>query len=377
MTNYNNVQTITPSDRSHFYCLILAGGKGRRLWPLSRAERPKQFIDLFGTGKSMLQQTYERYLQFLPKENIFVSTFIEYKDIVKQQLPELDDTRLLCEPIRRNTAPITAWATHRIENMDPDAALVISPSDQIITNELAFSRDVIECMNHVTQDGCFLTMGIRPNRPEPGYGYIQTGDPSDVTAQEGSSESNGFYTVQSFTEKPEREFAEMFMNSGEFLWNTGLYISTVRTIHDRLMKILPAVMRSLDAEGHGMNVAHEEKWVNENYSSYPNLSLEMGILDRCEGVCVKECSFGWSDIGAWHGIYEAMSAAKDDNVVFESDTRLSDTTGCVINVPQGRKAIINGLKDFIVVEHDDILLITPRSDSSSQIVKQMNNFYTE
>lgn len=375
---YSTLMNKTPEDfagNKHFYCLILAGGKGRRLWPISRAERPKQFLDFFGTGKSLLQQTYERFLQFLPKENIFVSTYAEYKDIVNEQLPDLDDSRLLCEPIRRNTAPIVAWATHRIENIDPAAALIVSPSDQIITNEPAFQYDVLDCMMHVSLDGCFLTMGIRPGRPEPGYGYIQLGENSAI--DQSSAESQGFYKVQSFIEKPEREFAEMFMNSGEFLWNTGLYISTVKTIHNRLMVLLPGVMRALDAAGNGTEWESEVRWVEEHYATYPNMSLESGILERCEDVCVKECGFGWADIGSWHGIYEAMSTSPDDNVVLDTDSMLSETTGCLISLPKGRKAIITGLHNFIVTEHDDVLLISPRSDSSSQVVKQENKFYNK
>lgn len=359
------------NNRKHYYCLILAGGKGRRLWPVSRERMPKQFIDFFGTGKSLLQQTYERFCQFLPKENIFVSTYKEYKDIVTEQLPDLDESRLLCEPIRRNTAPIVAWATHRLEGIDPDAALLVSPSDQIITNELSFVNDVLDAMQYTLDNGCLLTMGIRPSRPEPGYGYIQIGDEQNSE----SSDSKGFYNVQSFTEKPEREFAEMFMKSGEFLWNTGLYVSNIKTIHDTLAKILPSVMRSLDEERDGASWQEETAWVEEYYSTYPNLSIESGILERYENIAVKECSFGWADIGAWHGIYEALNTDADDNILLNTDSMLSDTTGCVISLPSGRKAVINDLHNYIVVEHDDVLLITPRSDSSSTIVKIQNRYY--
>ena len=366
------------TDNQHFYCLILAGGKGRRLWPVSREDNPKQFLDFFGTGKSLLQQTYERFLQFLPKENIFVSTYSEYSNKVREQLPELDDSRLLSEPIRRNTAPILAWATHRIENIDPDAAIIVSPSDQLITNDIAFRDDVISCMQHVSVDGCFLTMGIRPSRPEPGYGYLQIGDVSSVgTAESVGGEPINFHSVQSFTEKPERAFAEMFMQSGEFLWNTGLYVATARTIHQRLEVILPAIMRTLDSHGKGRSWQDEVMWMNEHYATYPNLSVESGILEKCEDVCVKECSFGWADIGAWHAIYEALSSSPDDNISLNTDTMLSDTTGCVISLPKGRKAVINGLHDFIVAEEGNVLLITPRSDTSSQVVKLENRYDNE
>lgn len=362
-------------DTSHYYCLILAGGKGRRLWPVSRERHPKQFLDFFGTGKSLLQQTYERFAQFLPIENIFVSTYAAYKEKVHEQLPGLDDSRILCEPIRRNTAPILAWASHRIENIDPQAAIIVSPADQIITNEIAFRDDVLSCMQHVSIDGCFLTMGIRPSRSEPGYGYLQLGEESSICATDDNT--TGFYNVESFTEKPEREFAEMFMKSGEFLWNTGLYVTTITAIRKRFETILPAVMRSLDEEGKDITWQDEEAWMKVHYSTYPNLSVESGLLESCEGVCVKECSFGWADIGAWHGIYEALSSSKDDNILLNTDSIISDTTGCVISLPDGHKAVINGLHNFIVAEQDDVLLITPRSDSSSQVVKLQNKYYNE
>lgn len=348
----------------HFYCIILAGGKGRRLWPVSRAEKPKQFIDLFGTGKTLLQQTYERFCRILPEENIYVSSYVEYTPLVREQLPQLSANRLLCEPIHRNTAPVVAWGTHRIGLRDKDAAIIVTPSDQIIFNEDAYREDVLNGLQHVSDNNCLLTMGIKPTRPEPGYGYIQMGD----------SHSNSFYEVQSFTEKPEREFAEMFMKSGEFLWNTGLFLSSLRSMRTQLQKLLPSVMDSLDAEKTDATWVEEEQWAEAHYATYPNMSLEHGILERSDNVHVMQCHFGWADIGAWHGIYEAQATSEGENVILNTETMLSDTTGCVISLPKGRTAVINGLHNFIVAEHDDVLMITPRCDSSNQVVKLMNNF---
>lgn len=365
-TMNNNIQ----EKKKHFYCLILAGGKGRRLWPVSQKDKPKQFIDILGTGKTMLQLTYERFMQFLPKENIYVSTYKDYKTLVNEQLPEIDDEHLLCEPVRRNTTPIAAWMTHRIMRIDPKATLIVSPADQIITNDCAFISDVLEGMLHAENDGCFLTMGIHPSRPEPGYGYIQMGDASE----EGQKE---FYKVQSFTEKPDRDFAKMFVSSGEFLWNTGLFIASVKTIHDHLVTFLPSVMRSLDSEKLDATWQEENEWIEKYYSTYPNLSLESGILERAENVCVKVCQFGWTDIGAWHGIYEAFAKYDGDNVVLNTESTLTDTTGCVITLDKGKTAVINGLHDFIVVENNNVLLITPRCDTSDQVVKSLMKFVVE
>lgn len=358
----------TRNNIKHFYCLILAGGKGRRLWPVSREGRPKQFVDFFGTGKTLLQQTYERMCRVLPEDHIYVSTHFDYADIVLDQLPQLTTDRLLREPIHRNTAPIVAWCTHRIVMSDPDAAIIVTPSDQMIIDEDAYRDDVIDGLEYAYQNNALLAMGIRPTRPEPGYGYLQMGD---------KTATDGIYHVQSFTEKPQRDFAELFINSGEFLWNTGLFVFTARAIRERMYDILPSVMRSLDEEKKDATWLEEERWVEEHYSRYPNLSLEAGILEACDDIYVKQCRFGWADIGSWHGIYEACSTSKGDNVTLDTEAMLTDTTGCVISLPNGRTAIINGLHDFIVAEHGDLLLITPRCDSSNQVVKLLNRYYTK
>lgn len=349
---------------NHHYCLILAGGRGRRLWPVSRDERPKQFLDLLGTGETLLQQTYRRMAAIMPASHVLVTTFAEYAAEVRRQLPGLPSWNLLCEPIRRNTAPIVAWATRRVEQRDRAAAIVITPSDQIITDDEAFRRDILDGLDHAARCGCFLVMGIRPVRPEPGYGYVQMGE----------RHGEGIFTVRSFTEKPEREGARMFMESGEFLWNTGLFVASSRYLRERLMQLLPPVLRAFDER---QGDKDEAQWVRDNYATYPNLSLESGILEPAQGVCVKECHFGWADIGTWHGLWEALASSPTDNVAPATRTQLSDTTGCVIALPSGRTAVINGLHDFIVVEQGDVLLITPRKDSSGEVVKMMTRYISE
>lgn len=349
------------NNKKHYYALILAGGRGRRLWPVSRDNKPKQFIDFFGTGKTLLQQTFERLCKFIPEDNIYVATNSDYTDYVMEQLPQLTQNHLLCEPIRRNTAPIVAWGTHRIVMSDPDAAIVVTPSDQLIINEEAYKEDILNAMEYTYHNNVVLTMGIPPTRPEPGYGYIQLGDPI--------AEHQDFHTVQSFTEKPERDFAEMFIKSGEFLWNTGIFVFTPKAIRQLLYTRLPAVMRSLDEEKQDATWLEEEQWVESHYATYPNMSLETGILEQYESICVKICHFGWSDIGTWHSMYDAVSTSAADNVTLATDAMLTDTTGCVISLPKGHTAVINGLHDFIVAEHDNVLMITPRCDSSNQVVK--------
>lgn len=356
-------------ETAHYYCIILAGGKGRRLWPVSREERPKQFLDIFGTGKSLLQQTYERFCRILPEENIYVSTYTDYEDIVRTQLPQLPDERLLCEPIRRNTAPVVAWATHRINAKDIDATLIVTPADQMIFDDAAFRTDVLESLAYASHHECLLTMGIRPTRPEPGYGYIQKGEPLEYM----HGLHGDFYTVQSFTEKPEREFAEMFIKSGEFLWNTGIYVLSTKTVRGHLAAVMPSVARLFNHID-GTSASQEEAWIADYYSMCPNLSIETGVLEKCKDICLRECHFGWADIGSWHGIYNALSTDSSVNVTLSTEAVFSDTEGCLVILPSGRKAVINGLKDFIVAEHGDILLITPRQDTSSQIMKTMTKY---
>ena len=226
---------MTINDNNN-YCVILAGGKGRRLWPCSRSNYPKQFIDFFGVGRTQLQQTFDRMAKIVPADHIYINTNEEYVDLVKEQLPEVSADNILAEPIHRNTAPSMAWANHRISMMNPNACIIATPSDQAIFNEEAFRKNALEGLAFVAENNHFLTMGVKPTRPEPGYGYIQMGDVY----------SDNIYQVQSFTEKPERDFAKVFVESGEFYWNTGLFVSNVNYLRECFSKILPPVLRDYD-----------------------------------------------------------------------------------------------------------------------------------
>ena len=351
-----NIQT------DHFYCVILAGGKGRRLWPFSREQYPKQFIDFFGTGRTQLQQTYDRFASIMPRNHIFVNTNEAYVPLVREQLPELDDVHLMAEPIHRNTAPSTVWATHRIMMIDPEASVVVSPSDQTVQDEEAFRRNIIEGLSLVAAQDTVLTMGVKPTRPEPGYGYIQMGD----------IVSENIFKVKSFTEKPERDFAKLFLENGEFLWNTGLFIGRARVLFDCIATQLPVMLRQFDADNSDASIEHENNYIQEHFPTYPNLSLDYAVLERSENVCVMRCDFGWADLGTWHSIYEAMRHDSNDNVVIDSDVLLDDAHGNVIKLPKGKLAIINGLDGFIIAEKDNVLLICRKEDSSALVRKFVN-----
>ena len=349
-------------ETCNYYCVILAGGKGRRLWPASREQHPKQFIDFFGSGRTQLQQTYDRFAKILPKENIFVNTNAHYMSLVREQLPQVAEDHIMAEPIHRGTAPSAAWATHRIMHLNPGASIIFSPSDQTVLDEQAFCDNVVEGLQFVEAHNCLLAMGIKPTRPEPGYGYIQLGERA----------ANDVYHVQSFTEKPDREFARVFMESGEFYWNTGLFLASVRSFYDSFSRLLPQVLRNLDATHPDYTLDDESAFVRENFPSYPNMSIDNGILEKSDNVFVMKCNFGWADLGTWHSIYEAMHKGEGDNVVIDSDVMLDNARGNVIKLPKGRMAVINGLDGFIVAEHDNVLLICKKEDSSALVKKFVN-----
>lgn len=343
--------------------VILAGGKGRRLWPCSREEKPKQFIDFFGTGRTLLQQTYDRMLRLIPRENIYVSTQVEYAHWVQEQLPELPSDNVLAEPVTRNTAPSVAWAAYRISHVCPDARVIMMPSDQAVFGDEAFERDVLGCLDFVADHNCLIAMGVKPTRPEPGYGYIQIGDVAGL---------DNLYRVQSFSEKPERDFARVFMESGEFLWNTGIFVSNVRNLVASLRRILPVVLRLIDKEDMTISLDQELTFVKENFSKFPNLSMDNGVLEQSRNVYVMRCSFGWADMGTWHSIYESQRKSEGDNVVIDSEVLLEDCRDNIIKMPKGHLAVINGLDGYIVAESGDVLLICPKGDSSALIRKYVN-----
>lgn len=326
-------------------------------------ERPKQFLDFFGTGKTQIQATYERISGIMPKENIFICTCKEYIHWVHEQIPDIQDSRIMAEPVNRNTAPAVAWAGVTIHRECADARILVLPSDQIIFGEEAFSKNVIDGLEFVANNDIMLTMGIKPSRPEPGYGYIQMGEPALFP---------GISKVQSFTEKPERDFARIFMDSGEFLWNTGMFLCNVVYLRKFLIDVIkdmPYRMADL------LDMEPEEKrikYVNEYYPAYPNLSMDKAALEMSENVYVMLCDFGWADLGTWHAVYECIQKQEDDNVVIDSEVMMENCQGNIIKLPKGHIGIINGLEGYIIAEEGDVLLICKKSDSSSLIRKYVS-----
>ena len=344
------------------YCVILAGGKGRRLWPCSRSSHPKQFIDFFGVGRTQLQQTFDRMAKIVPADHIYINTNEEYVDLVKEQLPEVSADRIMAEPIHRNTAPSMAWANHRISMLNPDACIINTPSDQAIFNEEAFRKNVLEGLAFVAANDCFLTMAVKPTRPEPGYGYIQMGD---VVEED-------IYAVQSFTEKPERDFAKIFVESGEFYWNSGLFMWNVNTIIKAGETLLPELASKL-APGREIYGTPEEKdFIEENFPACPNVSIDFGIMEKADNVYVSLGDFGWSDLGTWGSLYDLSPKDEQRNVTLKCDSLIYNSNDNIVVLPKGKLAVIEGLEGFLVAESDNVLLIC-KKDEEHAIRKYVND----
>ena len=343
--------------------MILAGGRGKRLWPCSREAMPKQFIDFFGTGRTQLQATYDRIVKMLPIDHIYVCTCREYLEMSREQLPDVPERNFIVEPINRNTAPSVAWAAMRILKREPEANVIVLPSDQMVLNEASFTHSVELGFSYVAENDGLMVMGVKPTRPEPGYGYIQMGDLSCKPE---------VYAVKSFTEKPEREFATMFMNSGEFYWNTGIFLSKVSHLLKSFEQIFPDVLRKLRYERIEYTYEEEMEFVAKNYPRYPNLSIDYAILEQCRNVFVMQCDFGWADLGTWHAIYESMSKVEGDNVVIDSKVEMEDCSNNVIKLPKGKIGVFNGLDGYIVADSEDVLLVCRKNDDSSLIRKYVS-----
>ncbi|GAE14521.1 Mannose-1-phosphate guanylyltransferase RfbM [Bacteroides pyogenes] len=350
MTNKNN------------YCVIMGGGIGSHFWPLSRKNLPKQFMDVFGTGRSLLQQTFDRFQKIIPTENILIATNAIYADLVKKQFPELNEKQILLEPARRNTAPCIAWAAHRIQALNPNANIVVAPCDHLILKEEEFYKAIEKGLEFVSKSEKLLTLGIRPNRPETEYGYIQIDEPV----------GDGFYKVKTFTEKPELDLAKVFVESGEFYWNSGIFMWNVNTILKTGEALLPELSAKL-ASGKGVyGTDAEQAFIEEHFPACPNVSIDFGIMEKADNVFVSLGDFGWSDLGTWNSLYELSEQDLDGNTTLQCDSLLYNSKNNMIVLPKGKLAIIEGLEGYLIAESDNILLICPK-DEESAIRKYMND----
>lgn len=340
----------------------MCGGIGSRFWPYSRTDHPKQFIDFFGTGRSLLQMSYDRVQRIVPKENILIVTNERYAPLVKKQLPDLTDPQILLEPARRNTAPCIAWATYHIASIDPEASVVVTPSDHLIMGEHEFEKSILHGFEFVEKNDALLTLGIKPTRPETGYGYIQIGQPVEPD----------ILTVKTFTEKPDYDLAKVFVESGEFFWNSGIFLWSVRSIQEALRQYTPDLITIFD-KGVGLfNTPAERDFIKDNFTSCMNISIDFAVMEKARNVYVECVNFGWNDLGTWSALRDNSPKNSDGNVTQKCTVLAYNSTGNIFAVDDDHKlVVVNGLKDYIVADAGDVLLICPISEE--QHIKQVVN----
>ena len=351
-------------NSNNVYCVIMAGGIGSRFWPLSRTKKPKQFLDILGTGSSLIQQTFKRLNNICPPENIFVVTGKIYRDLVLEQLPELNPQNILLEPMRRNTAPCIAYANQVIQQRNPNAIVIVAPSDHLILEPEKFLSTISTAINFADNNNALLTIGIKPSRPETGYGYIQISGKTEQSTK-------GLYKVKTFTEKPNLELAKVFVDSGEFYWNSGIFIWSAKAIDEAFGKYLPEV-QTLFAENLAPIEAdnHQDSLANI-YAECKNISIDYGILEKADNVYVICSEFGWSDLGTWSSLFENHPNKQDGNAIWGDNVLTYNVSGTIINIPDNKLVIVQGLQNYIVTESDNVLLICSRENE--QEIKQFQN----
>ena len=352
------------------YCVIMAGGVGSRFWPLSRTSTPKQFLDILGTGKSLLRQTFERFLPLCRVENFYVVTSVEYSEIVLEQLPELKSCQVLSEPFRKNTAPCIAFTNVYIRNKNRNANVIVTPADHLITNEVEFVKNVSTGISFVQNNDALLTLGIKPNRPETGYGYIQLAVDA-VNEENDKNWNNTIKKVKTFTEKPSIDIAKVFFESGDFYWNSGIFMWSVKSIDSAFEKILPDIFFLFKNIETKIGTEEEQDAILKAYTECDAISIDYGIMERASNVYVQTVNFGWSDLGTWSSLHECSPKDSKENAIISGKTLLYDTSNCIINVNPNKIAVIQGLDDYIIVDSNDALLIFPKSKEQS--IKQITS----
>ncbi|MVN76830.1 NTP transferase domain-containing protein [Hymenobacter sp. HMF4947] len=338
------------------YLVVMAGGIGSRFWPFSRTQHPKQFHDVMGVGRSMLQLTVDRFRGVCPPENVFVVTNRDYINLVHEHLPELPLDQILGEPIGRNTAPCIAYASYRIAQRDPQATIVVTPADHAVLREEEFRRLIREAVEVARQHPVLITLGVQPVRPDTGYGYIQYMD----GAANRLPDSN-LFKVKTFTEKPNAELARMFVESGDFLWNAGLFIWRAEVIIDAFHKSLSDIAEVFEEGRDQLGTPQEEAFINEAYSRCRNISIDFGVMEKADNVYVLPADIGWSDLGTWDSLHQIGMQDAFGNVV-DGDVLLYEARECIIKTPHERLVVVQGLEGYIIAEHDNVLLICQRSE---------------
>lgn len=348
------------------YCIIMAGGTGSRFWPLSRLAKPKQFLDILGTGRTFLQQTFDRFSKIIPAENFVIVTNTKYKNLVLEQLPQIKEEQVLLEPLRRNTAPCIAYATYKIKTQNPDAIMVVAPSDHVILKEEEFINQVKKGLDFAKENNALLTLGIKPCRPETAYGYIQVKKKVDF------KDFDNLYNVKIFAEKPDIQMAKLFIESGEFFWNSGIFIWSMPTIIEAFENHLQTVSSMFESGMKLYNTSDEVYFISKIYSELQSISIDYGIMEKARNVYVLTADFGWSDLGNWGTLYENREKDEEGNVISGDNILTYETKNCIIDISGEKIAVLQGLDGYIVAESNDTLMICRRKDE-----QQIKKFVTD
>lgn len=344
----------------NYYAVLMAGGIGSRFWPVSTAAYPKQFHDMLGTGKSLIQQTFSRLSKIIPEENIFILTNSRYDAQVKEQLPSVTDRQIVLEPTMRNTAPCILLSALKIQKENPNALMLVAPSDHWIENEEAFQKDIITAFDACQRQSILMTLGVKPTSPNTGYGYIKYTETDKTPIKK----------VLQFTEKPNLEKAKSFISEGNYVWNAGIFLWSVTTIINAFEKQLPK-MHHLFTKGVGfLNTEEEKRFISKTYSKADNISIDFGIMEDAEKVGVLPVSFDWNDLGTWGSLHEKMTKDFQNNAVVNAETYATNSTGNMVHTQRHKIVVIDGLEDYIIVDRDDVLMIVPKS--KEQDIKQIS-----
>ncbi|MEO0310890.1 MAG: Alginate biosynthesis protein AlgA [Bacteroidota bacterium] len=342
----------------------MAGGIGSRFWPMSRNAKPKQFIDILGSGQTLIQQTYNRFTDICPEENIFVVTSDSYVELVSKQLPKLKPNQILAEPQRRNTAPCIAYAAFKIASINPDANLIVAPSDHVITQERVFHDVILKGLKFTAEQNRLLTIGIQPSRPDTGYGYIQF-------MPEENSQANPILKVKTFTEKPNLEMAKSFLKSGDFLWNAGIFVWNAKSILNAIKEFQPDIYSLFDEGQQKYNTPEEDAFIQRIYALCTNISIDYGVMEKAKNVYTLSTDFGWSDLGTWKSLYEHLPHDAHENAILGDQVMIENTNNCIIHISKDKLALIQGMENFIIVDTENVLLIC-RKDDEQQVRNMVN-----
>ena len=348
------------------YCIIMAGGVGTRFWPMSTTAHPKQFLDILGTGRTLIQQTYDRFKTLCPPENIYVVTSDIYESLVAEQLPNIPKANILTEPSRKNTAPCVAYASYKIHQLNPKALTVVAPSDHLIIKEDVFIKAIKSCFEKVKSEDCLLTLGIKPSRPDTGYGYIQ------FVNESSDEKDKRIYKVKTFTEKPDHDMAKFFMESGDFLWNSGIFIWSTKSVIKSLEQNDPELATLFKDGEEFYNTPKEKEFIKRAYNVCKNISIDYSLLEKAKNVYVRSSIIGWSDLGTYGSLYTHIKHDKGNNALVGKNIIQYGCNNCIVHVPKDKLVVMQGLEDYIVVESDGVLMICKKQDE-----QQIRNFVND